>query len=366
MIASNEPALNFSDILLTWDKKKNKRKMPWKGEKDPYKIWLSEIILQQTRVEQGLRYYENFVSVFPDIDALAIAPDQKIYKLWEGLGYYTRCRNLIQTARYIKSQLRGNFPDKYDEIKQLKGVGPYTAAAIASFAFNEPRAVVDGNVFRVLSRIFDIRKPIDTAAGKKLFAQLAHKLLDKQRPGLYNQAIMDFGATICKPMPECTQCPFSKYCIAFQNKEVLNLPVKSKQTIIRKRWFYYIRLHYRGKLAIRQRIEKDIWRNLFEFLLIESEKELDEKEILKKLQKRGWLVRNGVDAKSFSPIFKQQLSHQLIEGRIADLKMRHKPNLMDDAIWVRKEEIKNYAFPKFITQYLRKQEMSAKKIHISM
>jgi A/G-specific adenine glycosylase len=362
----NEQAFNFSNILLNWDKKKNQRKMPWKGEKSPYKIWLSEIILQQTRVQQGLRYYENFVSAFPDIHALAIASDQKIYKLWEGLGYYTRCRNLIQTARYIKSQLNGNFPHNYDEIKQLKGVGPYTAAAIASFAFNEPRAVVDGNVFRVLSRIFGIRKPIDTAAGKKLFNRVAYKLLDKVQPGLYNQAIMDFGATICKPLPECSQCPFNKYCAAFQNKKVLYLPVKSKQTIIRKRWFYYVRFHYRGKLAIRQRVEKDIWRNLFEFLLIESERELNEKEILKQLQKKGWLPRNGLNTKSFSPVFKQQLSHQLIEGRIADLKMRHKPVLMYDAIWVSKEEIKNYAFPKFITQYIQKQEMPAKKIHISM
>src|SRR5258705_2996708 len=173
------PGINFSRILMAWNRKKNKREMPWKGEKDPYKIWLSEIILQQTRVEQGLKYYENFIASFPDIHELANAPDQRTYKLWEGLGYYSRCRNLIKTARYISKDLKGKFPNQYEEIKKLKGIGPYTAAAISSFAFNEPRAVVDGNVFRVLSRIFGIDKPIDIAEGKFVFNQLANELLDK-------------------------------------------------------------------------------------------------------------------------------------------------------------------------------------------
>src|SRR6266404_2400551 len=214
--------------------------MPWKGEKDPYKIWLSEIILQQTRVEQGLKYYEKFIEIFPDIHKLANAPDQKIYKLWEGLGYYTRCGNLIASARHISGNLKGRFPDQYEEIKKLKGIGPYTAAAIASFAFNESRAVVDGNVFRVLARIFGIDKPIDSSEGKKVFNQLANELLDKQKPGLYNQAIKDFGAVICKPVPVCEQCPFNKYCKAFWNDRISSLPVKTKKTVIQKRWFYYI------------------------------------------------------------------------------------------------------------------------------
>ena len=191
--------------------------MPWKGEKDPYKVWLSEIILQQTRVEQGLNYYKKFISAFPDIRRLANAAEGKIYKLWEGLGYYSRCINLIETAQYISHNLNGNFPNKYEEIRKLKGVGPYTAAAIASFAFNKPYAVVDGNVFRVLSRIYGIDKPIDSTEGKKIFAHLAHELLDKKSPGLYNQAIMDFGATVCKPTPVCQQCPFNKNCKAFLN-----------------------------------------------------------------------------------------------------------------------------------------------------
>ena len=194
----------FSRILQKWNREKNTRQMPWKGEKDPYKIWLSEIILQQTRVEQGLNYYNNFIKTFPDVHKLAKAPEEKIFKLWEGLGYYTRCRNLIASARYISKELKGKFPDTYEEIKALKGVGPYTAAAISSFAFNLPHAVVDGNVFRVLARIFGISTPIDSTEGKKKFTELANKLLDKKQPGFYNQAIMDFGAVICKPAP-CLQ-----------------------------------------------------------------------------------------------------------------------------------------------------------------
>lgn len=178
----------FSKLLLQWNKQKNKRQMPWKGEKDPYKIWLSEIILQQTRVEQGLGYYHRFVEVFPEIHKLAKATDSKVFKLWEGLGYYTRCRNLIATARYISKDLKGKFPGTYEEIKELKGIGPYTAAAISSFAFNLPHAVVDGNVFRVLSRVFGIVKPIDSTEGKKYFTQLANEILDKKSPGIYNQA----------------------------------------------------------------------------------------------------------------------------------------------------------------------------------
>ena len=205
--------------------------MPWKGEKDPYKIWVSEIILQQTRVEQGLKYYTNFISTFADIDELAAAADQKIYKAWEGLGYYTRCRNLIETARHISRNLNGKFPQRYEEIKKLKGIGSYTASAIASFAFDEPYAVVDGNVFRVISRIFGINKPIDSTQGKIFFTRLANELLDEQNPALYNQAIMDFGAVICKPIPICKNCPFSKHCKAFKNGSVFSLPVKSKKII---------------------------------------------------------------------------------------------------------------------------------------
>ena len=211
----------FSNRLLKWNREQNTRQMPWKGEKDPYKIWLSEIILQQTRVEQGLSYYNNFIKTFPDIHKLAKAKDSTIFKLWEGLGYYTRCRNLIATARYISKDLHGKFPNTYEDIKSLKGIGPYTAAAISSFAFSLPHAVVDGNVFRVLARIYGIDRPVDSTKGKNFFTALADKLLDINQPGLYNQAIMDFGAVVCKPaLPQCTKCIFKKHmaCMPSHNE----------------------------------------------------------------------------------------------------------------------------------------------------
>jgi len=345
---------SFSTLLLEWNKEKNDRQMPWKGEKDPYKIWLSEIILQQTRVEQGLKYYERFITAFPNVHKLANATDQSIYKHWEGLGYYTRCKNLIATARNISRNLKGKFPGNYDEIKKLKGIGTYTAAAIASFAFNENRAVVDGNVFRVLARVFGIKQAIDTAEGKKTFSALADQLLDKKNPALYNQAIMDLGAIICKPVPTCEKCPFRKQCNAFLTNRIFTLPVKSKKVLIKKRWFNYVLLEYKERLAVRQRHEKDIWHNLFEFLLVESTKEFGEKEIIKEIKKKKWVGANGYEIEYVSPVFKQQLSHQLIEGRFTKVMLHKKPKLPSDVIWIQKKEIKKYAFPMFINQHLKK------------
>src|SRR5437764_8248712 len=256
----------FVRKLLHWNQTKNTRQMPWKGEKDPYKIWLSEIILQQTRVEQGSKYYEKFVTCFPNVHALARAEEKKIYKLWEGLGYYNRCRNLIHTARHISRQLKGQFPARYEDLKKLKGIGPYTAAAISSFAFNEPRAVVDGNVFRVLARIFGIDQAIDSTEGKRYFNRLANDLLAKEKAAVHNQAIMDFGAVICKPVPICELCPFNTSCHAFLNNSISFLPVKIKKAPLRKRWLNYVLIQYKGTVAVRKRIEKDILHNLFEFM----------------------------------------------------------------------------------------------------
>ena len=346
----------FSPILLKWNKEKNDRQMPWKGEKDPYKIWLSEVILQQTRVEQGLKYYEKFITAFPDVHQLANAHERSIYKCWEGLGYYTRCKNLIVTAQNVSKNLKGRFPDNYDEIKKLKGIGPYTAAAIASFAFNEQRAVVDGNVFRVLARIFGIEEPIDSTKGKKAFNALADKLLDKKNPALYNQAIMDFGAVVCKPVPICEQCPFKQKCEAFLNDKIFSLPVKGKKVLIKRRWFNYVLLEYKEKFAVRQRHAKDIWHNLFEFLLVESGKEFGEKEIVKEAKKKKWIGANSYEIEYVSPVCKQQLSHQLIKGRFTKLKLHRKPELPPDILWIRKKELKKYAFPMFINQHLRKMD----------
>lgn len=345
---------SFSITLLKWNSAKNDRKMPWKGEKDPYKIWLSEIILQQTRVEQGLGYYERILKAFPTIKKLAKADDNQVFKLWEGLGYYSRCRNLLETARFIVDKKKGVFPTAYEEIRALKGVGDYTAAAIASFAYNLPYAVVDGNVFRVLARIFGIDLPIDSTEGKKKFTELANTLLDKKEPGLFNQAIMDFGAVLCKPMPPlCGQCPFKKTCVAFAEGKVAQLPVKQKKIAIKHRWFYYFIPSFRGKVPVLIRTAKDIWQGLTEFPLLEVSGEQSLKVILKQAEKNGLLPKEGYKLEMVSPLFKQTLSHQLIAGQFISVQLKKKPALATHWKWIDRDELTKEAFPQFINQYLK-------------
>lgn len=356
-------ATGFSTLLLKWNKDENRREMPWKGEKDPYKIWLSEIILQQTRVDQGLAYYERFIKRFPTIKDLAAAPDTAVFKLWEGLGYYSRCRNLLVTARYIANERNGVFPDTYDDIKALKGIGPYTAAAISSFAYNLPYAVVDGNVFRVLSRIFGIATPIDSTEGKKYFTQLADELLDRELPGLYNQAIMDFGAIVCKPaLPLCPTCVFNKQCKAFLENKVNDLPVKEKKISIKKRWFYYLVIEHKGKLAIRQRTGKDIWNQLYEFPVIETTAEQETNDLLELAEHQQWLPAKKYSLAFISPLFKQQLSHQLIAGRFISVQIEKPGKLPEGTAWVSRKEMAEYPFPKFINQFLEKRDSQSQSL----
>jgi A/G-specific adenine glycosylase len=352
--APDTAKMDFSKALLYWNKKDNKRQMPWKGEKNPYRIWLSEIILQQTRVEQGLNYYNNFIKEFPTIQALAKAKDEKIFKMWEGLGYYTRCRNLIATARYIATELKGKFPEDYESIKALKGVGPYTAAAISSFAYNLPYAVVDGNVFRVLARVFGIATPIDSTIGKKYFTELANELLDKKNAGSYNQAIMDFGAVVCKPIsPLCNQCIFKKTCVALAKGKTNEWPVKEKKISIKKRWFYYLVLEHIHETAIVKRTAKDIWQDLYEFPLVEMEEETEIKKVLQLAEKKKWITKNQYELISISPLFRQQLSHQLIAGQFIRIKLQKKTTLKTNWAWHSSKQISKYAFPQFINQYLK-------------
>jgi A/G-specific adenine glycosylase len=347
--------IKFTQQLLRWDKEKNIRQMPWKGEKDPYKIWLSEIILQQTRVEQGVSYYNKFLSQYPTIHKLAAAIDEKAFKLWEGLGYYNRCRNLLYSARYIVKKLKGKFPDSYEEILSLKGVGTYTAAAIASFAFNLPYAVVDGNVLRVLARVFGIKKPVDSAAGKKFFSKLAHELLDKKQPGLYNQAIMDFGAVVCKPLnPACSDCVFKNNCYAYQHNVIGGLPVKVKKPKIKTRWFYYFVMEYRGRFYISKRTGNDIWKNLYEFILEENKSELPIKELATRVEKQGLPGKNLYRILSVSRLYHQQLSHQHIRGRFIHIRIKN-PVKLAGVKAVYPKQLARYAFPKFVHSYLQEQ-----------
>ncbi|MBS1654312.1 MAG: A/G-specific adenine glycosylase [Bacteroidetes bacterium] len=344
----------FSQVLLTWNKEQNIRQMPWKGEKDPYKIWLSEVILQQTRVEQGLSYYNSFTRAFPNIQKLAKANDERVFKLWEGLGYYSRCRNLLFTARHISEVMNGKFPSTYEEIKSLKGVGPYTAAAIASFAYNLPHAVVDGNVFRVLARVFGISKPIDSNEGKILFTHLADELLDKVNPGLYNQAIMDFGAIVCKPVaPLCDTCIFKKKCEAYLNKKIHVLPVKEKKIKAKGRYFYYLLLEYKDKTAVLLRTAKDIWQGLYEFPLLEAKQEESIKKIISRAEKEKWLQKGSYEILSVSSVQQQRLSHQIIAGQFIRIQLKRKPLINRKILWVTKQQISKLAFPKFINQYLQ-------------
>jgi A/G-specific adenine glycosylase len=343
----------FSEVLLRWNSAKNDRKMPWKGEKDPYKIWLSEIILQQTRVEQGLGYYQRMVKAFPTVKKLAKADDSQVFKLWEGLGYYSRCRNLLATARQITEEKKGVFPSTYEEILALKGVGTYTAAAIASFAYDLPYAVLDGNVFRVLARVFGIDLPIDSKEGKQKFSELAQSLLDTKRPGLYNQAIMDFGAVICKPVsPQCTKCPYARSCVALAKNKVANWPVKSKTLALRQRWFYFLMLTYRGRVAVRVRTQKDIWQGLHEFPLLETNAAATWTSLSKLAEKKGWLSPQGYHTEHVSALYRQTLSHQLIAGQFIHISLKKKPALDKEWEWVSYERLEQLAFPQFINQHL--------------
>ena len=324
--------------------------MPWKGEKDPYKIWLSEIILQQTRVEQGLAYYNRFIKNYPTVHKLATAPEIAIFKLWEGLGYYSRCKNLIATAKFISQQLKGKFPGEYEEILKLKGVGPYTAAAITSFAYNLPHAVVDGNVMRLLSRYFGIGMPIDRAEGKKYFTLLANKLLDKKVPALYNQAIMDLGATVCKPQqPLCSTCVLQAECTAFKKNEVRNYPVKETKLIKKHRWFYYIVTEYKNSFIIRKRLQKDIWQNLHEFILIENDKAIDPEKLLSSPQ-FDKIIGKKYKLVNISRNYNQQLTHRSIHACFIHIRISKKI-LPDGHELIDRSKMKQIAFPRIITTY---------------
>jgi A/G-specific adenine glycosylase len=343
---------DFTRQLLYWNKHHNNRAMPWKGEKDPYKIWLSEIILQQTRVEQGWSYYEKFITAFPTITHLARANEKKVFKMWEGLGYYSRCKNLLATAIKIVQEHDAQFPSTYDEIKKLKGIGPYTAAAISSFAFNQPHAVVDGNVQRIIARYFGISTPIDTTAGKKLYQDLAQSLLDTKQPGQYNQAIMDFGAVVCKPQnPLCSECVQQKDCEAFNHNLVSQLPVKQKKLVRKERWLYYLIVECQGKTYVRKRTDRDIWENLFEFVLHEAPAALagisTRLPFIKKL-----FTGHTFEITNISRLYRQQLTHQTIHGQFIRIAVKSPLPVLKEYQLVDKKQLSRLAFPRFITTFL--------------
>ncbi|MDX2171618.1 MAG: A/G-specific adenine glycosylase [Bacteroidota bacterium] len=340
----------FTKKLTNWYKI-NKRDLPWRHETNPYFIWLSEIILQQTQVVQGLSYYTKFITHYPTVKKLANASEDEILKDWQGLGYYSRARNLQAAAKHILEKHKGIFPDKYEDIRALKGIGDYTAAAIASFAYNLPYAVVDGNVYRVLSRLFGIETPIDSGDGKKQFQKLANELLDKKNPAIHNQAIMEFGSQYCKPVnPSCENCIFNKKCFAFANNVVSQLPLKEKKTKIKNRYFNYLILIDKNKnIVLNKRSENDIWKGLYEFYLLETDKEISESEL--KTQK---LIKSELPT-NFSILYvskqyKHILSHQHLYAKFYIIKLlnSHSKKVITSSI----KSLTNYAFPRLIDKFL--------------
>lgn len=342
----------FSDILINWYQL-HQRDLPWRNTNDPYKIWLSEIILQQTRVEQGLPYYERFIKKFPDVIALAKANEQEVLKLWEGLGYYSRARNLHHTAKIIANDYKGVFPEKYEQILALKGIGSYTASAIMAFAFKKPYAVVDGNVFRVLSRVFLIDKPIDVVANKKHFENLAHELLDKKNPFDYNQAILDFGATVCTPVnPKCDECVLKFKCLAKEKNKIHDLPVKSKKTKKTTRHFVYLIIKDKSNnVFIKKRTANDIWKGLYEFPLINIEN-LKDKTIIDKTQL--FLKENkaeNIKMATISRKFKHLLTHQTIHAVFIPITVD--TISLNYYLKCPADELKKYPFSKLINNFLK-------------
>ena len=341
----------FSEKLLLWYTE-NKRNLPWRNTKDPYKIWLSEIILQQTRVAQGLPYYVQFVERFPTVFSLAKAKEQDVLRLWQGLGYYSRARNLHHCAKEVVEKFQGKFPDNFLELQKLRGIGSYTAAAIASISFREPVAVVDGNVFRVLSRVFGIDKDISDPKTKDFFFALGNELISKEHPDEFNQAIMEFGATHCLPKnPLCAECIFKKQCVANAQDLQGVLPVKSKKQKVRKRYFYYFVLRKGKKIGMRKRNEKDIWQGLFDFYLIESTKP---KSIDKLLSENKAFKKNDLGEESKT--YKHILSHQHLMARFISVN----PTTVSSEVlkgykYYSLNEIKKLPKPVLILQYLQDQ-----------
>jgi A/G-specific adenine glycosylase len=346
----------FSTALLSWYKL-NKRELPWRETKDPYRIWVSEIILQQTRVAQGFDYYHRFLEAFPTVERLAEASEDEVMKVWQGLGYYSRARHMHEAAKSIVE--RGSFPVTYKDVKALSGVGPYTAAAICSFAYDEPRAVVDGNVYRVLARWAGIDTPIDSTEGTKLFAELAQELMDERHPALYNQAIMDFGATQCTPdSPRCDTCPLMDSCLALAQKAVKELPVKQHKTKVKNRYFNYIYVRAGEFTYLHRRVDDDIWKNLYELPLVEtdcvwSEEALFDHELVKQWRKR----KKQVTFRKVGETLKHQLTHRLIITNFYELILPEPIDPPKGYLRTSECDLKHYPISQLTNIFLRKQNL---------
>ena len=344
---------NFSRKLIDWYRE-NGRDLPWRRTKNPYLIWISEIILQQTRVVQGYDYYQRFVARFPDVFALAAADEDEVMKYWQGLGYYSRARNLHAAARRMAEA--GGFPVTYAGVRALKGVGEYTAAAICSFAYDMPYAVVDGNVYRVLSRWLGIDTPIDSTEGKKLFAALADEMLDKSRPAAYNQAIMDFGAIQCTPQsPNCMFCPLADSCSALSKGLVMQLPVKQHRIKTSNRYFNYIYVRMGACTFIHKRTADDIWKNLFELPLVETDRNLSEEEFLSSASFRSLIAEGEVpEVRLVFRNVKHVLSHRVIYANFYEVVLPENSRSFSEYQCIRMEDLEQYPVSRLVHAFLEK------------
>ncbi len=345
---------NFSKILIGWYLE-NLRDLPWRQTKNPYRIWVSEIILQQTRVNQGIGYFDRFINQFPDIYSLANAKDDEVMKAWEGLGYYSRARNMLETARFIANHLQGRFPENHHELSKLKGIGQYTAAAIASIAFDEPVAVVDGNVSRLLSRHFGISQPLNTASGIKILRQIANRLMDKSQPGIFNQAMMEFGALQCVPInPDCSACSFRQTCFAFSQNRIKELPKRNNKPKPSSRYFNYILFVAPDKsVIIKQRTGKDIWINLYDLPLIEANELLTRDKLKNYLQFSEYISMASGDKEITTKDYRHILTHQVIQARFFKIQFNNNDDIGGNGfLKASQHELKKYPFPRLITKYL--------------
>jgi len=341
----------FHKILTVWYQQ-NKRDLPWRAKNDPYWVWVSEIILQQTRVDQGTAYFLRFIERFPTVKTLAEAPENEVLKIWQGLGYYSRARNMHVAARQIMTEFNGLFPDTIINIEKLKGIGSYTAAAIASIAFDLPYAAIDGNVYRVLSRVFGIETAIDTMTGKKEFNNLANELLDPQNPATFNEALMEFGALQCTPKnPDCNKCPFVDQCVAFSQNKIAKLPFKSKKTKVTNRFFNYLFIRQEKYFYLEKREEKDIWRNLYQFPLIESSRELTIEELVINDQFKSIFFDSSITIDSVSPEIIHILTHRKLHVRFIEITILRSDKKFP---WIKilSEDIHDYPIPKLIDNFL--------------
>lgn len=346
--------MKISEIIESWYKK-NKRDLPWRRTSDPYKIWLSEVILQQTRVSQGLSYYLRFTEKWPDVHSLAAANEEEVMKVWQGLGYYSRARNLHFAAKQVVEEFDGVFPSNYKDLLRLKGVGNYTAAAVVSIVYGESIPVVDGNVARVISRLFAIEIPVNSREGEKQVQELALELLNQKHPGDHNQAMMEFGALQCKPgIPSCGSCPLQHHCNAYASGMVEKIPVKQKKKSPVTRYFYYFIIRSQEHIFIRQRTGNDIWRKLYEFPLLESPQRLKEENLLRRISPFIGRSPGKINISNISQEIRHQLTHRTIVARFIHIEIaapletdRHR-----DWVKVSEKELNKYPLPRLIDRYL--------------